>query len=167
MSNLDVTIAGFWQLARHWKQGNKAKLEKSCEKGSMELHLSAVLGHPNHLHFPPPFNPPPPPPPPSSTPIKRKSPSYLRRQERRRKVAEKASYFVQSVSESDKDTIENNLQNKVSKSSENLKEVLPEQMDDKQVEKLADNSTSSSLCFKCDQCDYEKKDEHSKEKMDR
>ena len=131
MSNLYVTLAGFWQLARHWKQGNKAKLELSCENGSMEMHLSAVLGHPDHLHFPPPFNPPPPPPPPSSTPIKRKSPSYLRRQERRRKAAEKASSCVHSVSESDKDTVENNLQNKVSKSSKNFKEVLPEQLDDK------------------------------------
>jgi hypothetical protein len=151
MSNLYVTLAGFWQLARHWKQGNKAKLELSCENRSMEMHLSAVLGHPDHLCFPPTLNPPPPP---SSTPIKRKPPSYLRWQERRRKAAEKASSFVHSISKSDKDTVESNLLNKVRKSSGNLKEVLPEQLDDKQVEKLADNSTSSSLCFKCDQCDY-------------
>ena len=57
----------------------------------------------------------------------------------------KRLFCVDSLSESDKDTVENNLQNKVSKSSENLKEVFPEELDDKQVEKLADNSTSSTL----------------------
>ena len=76
------------------------------------------------------------PPPPSATPIKRKSPSYLPRQERRRKAAEKASSCVNSVSESDKDTVENNLQNKVSKSSENLKEVLPQHLDDSRLKSL-------------------------------
>ena len=56
MSNLDVALASFWQLARHWKQGDNAKLELSCQAGSLELQLSAKLGHPDHLHFP---NPPP------------------------------------------------------------------------------------------------------------
>ena len=56
MSNLDVALASFWQLARHWKQGDTAKLELSCQAGSLELQLSAKLGHPDHLHFP---NPPP------------------------------------------------------------------------------------------------------------
>ena len=79
-----------WQLARHWKQGDKAKLELSCEDGSLHMQLSAVLGHPDLLHFPHP--PPPHPPPPTSTPTppvlkKKKSPSQLRRQERRRKEA--------------------------------------------------------------------------------
>ena len=97
MSNLDVTLAGFWQLARHWKQGNKANLELSCENRRMEIHLSAVLGHPDLVHFPPPFNPPPPPP--SSAPIKRQSRFKLRWQERRRKAAEKASSCAHFVSE--------------------------------------------------------------------
>ena len=87
MSNLDVAVSSFWQLARHWKQGDKAKLELTCEDGSLHMQLSAVLGHPDHPNFPHP--PPPPPPPAPSPPIlkKKKSPSLLRRQERRRQEA--------------------------------------------------------------------------------
>jgi hypothetical protein len=44
MSNLDVAVGSFWQLARHWKNGDKAKLELSCEDGSLQMQLSAVLG---------------------------------------------------------------------------------------------------------------------------
>jgi hypothetical protein len=88
MSNLDVAVSSFWQLARHWKKGDKAKLELTCEGGSLHMQLSAALGHPDHPHFP---YPPPPPPPPlaPSPPIlkKKKSPSQLRRQERRRQEA--------------------------------------------------------------------------------
>ena len=86
MSNLDVAVSSFWQLARHWKQGDKAKLELTCEDGSLHMQLSAALGHPDHPHFP---HPPPPPPPAPSPPIlkKKKSPSQLRRQERRRQEA--------------------------------------------------------------------------------
>ena len=43
-SNLDATISGFWQLARHWNQGFKAKLELSCEDGNIHMRLSAVQG---------------------------------------------------------------------------------------------------------------------------
>ena len=50
-SNLDVAISGFWQLARHWHQGAKAKLELSCEDGSLHMKLSAVLGQPDLPHF--------------------------------------------------------------------------------------------------------------------
>ena len=81
MSNLDVALAGFWQIARHWKKGDKAKLELSCEAGSLHLQLSAMLGHPDQPHFPHPS------PPPSTSSCKRKSPSQLRRQDRRRKEA--------------------------------------------------------------------------------
>ena len=35
MSNLDVAVSSFWQLARHWKSGDKAKLELACEGGSL------------------------------------------------------------------------------------------------------------------------------------
>ena len=54
MSNLDVALASFWQLARHWKQGDTAKLDLSRQAGSLELQLKAKLGHPDHLHFPTP-----------------------------------------------------------------------------------------------------------------
>ena len=83
MSNVDVAVTSFWQLARHWKQGEKAKLELSYEDGNLHMHLSAVLGHPYQPHFP---HPPPPdhaPSPPLAT-VKKKSPSQLRRQERRK-----------------------------------------------------------------------------------
>ena len=86
MSNLDVAVSSFWQLARHWKSGGKGKLELACEDGSLHMHLSAVLGHPDQPHFPhqPPHHPPPP-----SHPIpkKEKSPSQLRRQEQRKREA--------------------------------------------------------------------------------
>jgi hypothetical protein len=85
MSNLDVAVGSFWQLARHWKNGDKAKLELSCEDGSLHMQLSAVLGLPDQPHFshpPPPSHPAPPP------PLKKKSPSQLRRQERRQREAE-------------------------------------------------------------------------------
>ena len=62
MTNLDVAVGSFWQLARHWKKGGKAKLELSCEDGNLHIQLSAVLGHPDQPHFPhpPSFRPPPP-----------------------------------------------------------------------------------------------------------
>jgi uncharacterized C2H2 Zn-finger protein len=79
MSNLDVAVATFWQLARHWRKGDKAKLELACEGENLHIQLSAVLGHPDHLHFPDPPRP--------SSSVKKKSPSQLRRQERRRQEA--------------------------------------------------------------------------------
>ena len=81
MKNLEVALVNFWQLARHWKQGESAKLELSCEAGSLNLQLTAKLGHPDLEHFPPPSMPPPP------ASWKRKSPSQVRRQERRQKEA--------------------------------------------------------------------------------
>ena len=63
MSNLDVALAGFWQIARHWKNGDKAKIELFCEAGSLYMQLSAMLGHPDQPYFPhPPSHPPPLPP---------------------------------------------------------------------------------------------------------
>ena len=81
MYNLDVALAGFWQIARHWKNGDKAKIKLSCEAGNLHMQLSAILGHPDQRHFPHP-----PPPPPNSS-CKRKSPSQLCRQDCRRKEA--------------------------------------------------------------------------------
>ena len=106
MSNLDVAVATFWQLARHWKNGDKAKLELSCEGESLHLQMSARLGPPDQPHFPPsplPPPPPPPPPPPSFIPsTKKKSPSQMRRQERRRQhVLLQANLTHAQVSEKD------------------------------------------------------------------
>ena len=75
MSNLDVAVSSFWQLARNCKSGGKAKLELACEDGNLHLQLSAMLGHPDHAHFlTPPCHPPP-------SSCKRKLPSQLRRKE--------------------------------------------------------------------------------------
>ena len=82
MLNLDVAVSSFWQLARHWKSGHKAKLELECEGGDLHLHLAAKLGHPDHEHFPAPSSPPPP-----QQSFKTKSSSQLRRQKRRREEA--------------------------------------------------------------------------------
>ena len=77
MSNLDVALASFWQLVRHWQHGEIAKLEMSCEAGSLNIQKKANLGHPDLLHFHHP----------SAPPCKTKSPSQLRRQERTRHAA--------------------------------------------------------------------------------
>ena len=45
MSNLNVALASFWQLTRHLKQGQAAKLEMSCDAGSLNIQLNAKLGH--------------------------------------------------------------------------------------------------------------------------
>ena len=58
MLNVEVAVSSFWQLARHWKSGDKAKLELACEGGNLHLQLSASLGHPDHVHFPAPSSPP-------------------------------------------------------------------------------------------------------------
>ena len=114
------------------------------------MQFSAVLDHPDHLHSPPPFNPPPP----SSTHIKRKSPSYLRRQERRRKAAEKASSCVHSVSESDKDTIENNLQIKWASVLKTSKKFCLNSWMISRLRSLLTIPHLHFLRFKCDHCDY-------------
>ena len=146
ISNLDVAASSFWQLARHWNQGAKAKLELSCEDGNLHLQLSAVLGHPDQPHFPhpPPSHPPhtlPPSPPP---PSKKKSPSQLRRQERRKQEAlaeaDKAASNTQNFKESEKDLTVN---------------VLNDTEKDLTIEVQDENSANASyLCFKCDQCNY-------------
>ena len=55
MLNLDVALSSFWQLARHWKNGQKAKLELNSEDANLYIQLSATLGKPDHVHFPAPF----------------------------------------------------------------------------------------------------------------
>ena len=51
MCNLDVALASFWHLARHWQQGEAAKLEISCEAGSLNIKLHAKPEHPDLIHF--------------------------------------------------------------------------------------------------------------------
>ena len=48
MCNLDMALASFWHLARHWQQGEAAQLEMSCEAGSLNIQLNPKLGHPLH-----------------------------------------------------------------------------------------------------------------------
>jgi hypothetical protein len=152
-SNLDVAVSSFWQLARHWNQGAKAKLELSCEDGSLHMQLSAVLGHPDQPHFPHPPPPPPPPhqpsPPQSFPPLKKKkSPSQLHRQERRNREAlekaEEAASPKTVIEEPDK-VFSDNIVN----------EVVSEEEFDNTSAKIVDNSSEGTcLTFKCDQCAY-------------
>ena len=58
MPSLDVALASFWQLARHWPQGEAAKLKMSCEAESLNIQLNANLRHSDLLHFHYPYSPP-------------------------------------------------------------------------------------------------------------
>ena len=144
MSNLDVAVASFWQLARHWNQGGKAKLELSCEDGNLHMQLSANLGHPDQPHFPHP-------PPPSSFPptkIRKKSPSQLRRQERRQREAcrkaEEAASLTNIIEEPDNVFSDSGL----------IKVVLEADVDNTSEKNVANPADDSCLTFKCDQCPY-------------
>ena len=100
MINLELALGSFWQLARHWKMGDTAKLELSCEGGNLQLNFSAKLGHPDNQHFrkeelPTSSTPPPSTSPPAS--CKRKTPSQLRRQDRRRLAALDKAASVQAA----------------------------------------------------------------------
>ena len=146
MSNLDVAVSSFWQLARHWKSGGKAKLELACEDGSLQMHLSAVLGHPHQPQFPHPPHPPPFHP----IPKKNKALSQLRLQERRRKEAlakaTKAPTNINIIVEEHKNKLPCDV------STENMLHVNEaEIIIEEEVEKTAE---PLGLLFKCDQCDY-------------
>ena len=80
VSNLDVAVSSFWQLARHCNQ-----------EVSLHMHLSAVLGHPYQPHFPHPPSHHSPPHPSFPPAPKKKSPSQLRRKERRQYEASSKS----------------------------------------------------------------------------
>ena len=154
MSNLDVALAGFWQIAGHWKNGDKAKIELSCEAGSLYMQLSAMLGHPDQPHFPHPPSHPPPLPPTSS--CKRKSPSQLRRQDRRRKEA--ASRVEETVNDLVKET--------EPKSSEKNTEIelnVTEKPSDSEKTHTIDHNkdlvhdvepAQVTVSFQCDQCEF-------------
>ena len=150
MSNLDVAVSSFWQLARHWKQGDKAKLELSCEDGSLHMQLSALLGHPDQPHF---SHPPPPPQHAPSPPLKKKSPSQLRRQERRKREAEaradKAASEKESISEDD--------EKRPSTVASNVKEteiVIEANTEEPAVKLTNYDGEETHTKFKCTQCDY-------------
>jgi hypothetical protein len=170
MSNLDVAVATFWQLARHWKNGEKAKLELSCEGESLHIQLSAKLGPPEQQHFPDP--------PQIIPPVKKKSPSQLRRQERRRQEANSKTK-PSTTKESEQDTTENIS---VIEEAEKLKESSNTNKNKSSKKDIPDKARifskeaghskacaketpinpseeeeeilSSCLVFKCDQCNY-------------
>ena len=127
MSNLDVAVASFWQLARHWKQGEKAEFQLSCEDGTLHMQMSAELGHPDKPHFPQP----PQAPQTVHHSCKRKSPSQLRRQERRK---------IEAISKAEKMTPADN--------SDKEPNTPPEEPDQSKV------SLPAASEFMCDHCDY-------------
>ena len=176
MSNLDVAVSSFWQLARHWKKGDKAKLELTCEGGSLHMQLSAALGHPDHPHFP--YPPPPPPPPPlaPSPPIlkKKKSPSQLRRQERRRQEALARAEEAVSPTSVEKAASTGNVEKAVNTvnaeegantanvngvKKDSSVDMISEDVQEAEIEKPAGNLEEihvEEICLnlKCDQCEY-------------
>ena len=151
MSDLDVAVSSFWQLARHWKSGGKAKLELACEDGSLHMQLSAVLGHPDQPHFPhPPPHHPSHPPPSHPIPKKKKSPSQLRRQERRRKEA--LAKAVEASANRNIIVEEHKSEISIDVSTENLSDVNEAEI----IIETEVETTAEPLCLllKCDQCEY-------------
>ena len=140
MLNLEVAVSSFWHLARHWKSGEKAKLELSCEGGSLHLNLYAMLGHPYQIHFPAPS------PAPSSSPLpascKMKSLSQLRQQERRQKEA-----LVSAGKSVAPEASPKLPENEVLKEAVEVSDNSNENMSDKKLVK-------NSEMFNCDQCGH-------------
>ena len=123
MSNLDVALKSFWQLAGHWKQGETAKLELSCGDGNLHLQLTAQLGHPDAPHFP------------SQPVLKKKSPLQMRRQERRRQEALNKETASNNSEKIVHENVSNSMAEKSAKGSK-----LTEKSTDTTTEKL-DNSS--------------------------
>ena len=150
VSNLDVAVSSFWQLARHWNQGQKAKLELSCEGGSLHMQLSAVLGHPEQPHFP---HPPPAHPPPTvhpSTPSvqpkqKNKSPSKIRRQERR---------YLEASKSKENNIIQKEVSEKETPKIESSDEEDSKDISDSLNAKTAEKTAPVNSYFNCDQCSF-------------
>ena len=139
MSNIDIAVSSFWQLAKHWKSGQKAKLELACEDGSLHLQLSTILGHPDHASFLP-----------SQSSCKRKYPSQLRRTERRQEqglhtAGKAASDEKGSSKHSEKETTEEVF----------IPEDTIEVPAADKTTKPAEKSAKEYASFKCDQCAYE------------
>ena len=68
MSNLEVTLAHFWQFASHWKNGDQSTLIFSYEAGKLQIDFNVSLNHPDNQRY---------------KHIMKPSPSQLLRQERR------------------------------------------------------------------------------------
>jgi hypothetical protein len=150
LSNLDVAVSSFWQLARHWNQDDKAKLELSCEGGTLQLQLSAVLGHQERPHFlhPPSSHPPPPvhPPPPSVQPKqKNKSPSKIRRQER---------WHIEASKSNKEDGILKEASKKDNPNSETSDDEGTKDISDSPNVMTAEMAAPVESYFNCDQCSF-------------
>ena len=81
-TELDFALANFWEFAKIWRNGRKAKLILSCNEGHGQVQLVADLGAADEPHFVR-----------QQVFTKKKTPSQIRREERRRqdRQAEKAS----------------------------------------------------------------------------
>ena len=139
MSNLNVALASFWQLARHCQQGEAAKLEMSCEAGSLNIQLNANLVHPDSLHIHHPLAP----------PCKRKSPSQLCRQGRRRHEAKTNAEQAKTIHNLGSEDID------PSKEAEKTKELFGEPENSQYSSNISPmtNAEKPSQLLKCDHCD--------------
>ena len=144
MLNIDIAVSSFWQLARHWKSGQAAKLELECEGGNLNLQLSARLGPPDNVHFPAPHSVP------AQSSCKRKSPSQLRRQKRRQEEAllkaDKAAPVEEATS--------NHSEKEVTEGIHTTPEQALATPEESLVKKPAEKPAKESLSFKCDHCDH-------------
>ena len=82
MCSLEVTLAHFYQFAAHWKNGDKATLNLSCETGKLKLEFFTHLDHPDLEHF---------------EKTKKPSSSRLRRQKRRHPVTKEANKETETI----------------------------------------------------------------------
>ena len=140
MLNIEVAQDSFWQFARFWKNGEDAKLEMSCKNGLLELNISAKIGHPDHLHFPPPPHVPAP-------IIRSKSPSQLRRQVRRQQErAEEAPNVDKTQSN---EIQENEAEEELNVAEINISTIAAVNP----VETKTNISPTEK--FKCEHCDFE------------
>ena len=148
MINLEVALGSFWQLARHWKMGDTAKLELACEGGNLHMQLSAKLGHPDLQHF---KQPPQSPSLPScSTPSsgKMKTPSQLRRQDRRRREAlDKAAADKAAADKAaaDKAVADKNAADKAAAADKAIVEKAEAEKAKKVIDEKAENKDSAKV----------------------
>ena len=153
MINLEVALGSFWQLARHWKMGDTAKLELACEGGNLHMQLSAKLGHPDLQHF---KQPPQSPSLPScSTPSsgKMKTPSQLRRQDRRRLEALDKAAAVKAAADkttadkaaADKAVADKNAADKAAAADKAIVEKAEAEKAKKVIDEKAENNASAKV----------------------
>ena len=123
---------------------NKAKLELSCEAGSLHMQLSAVVGHPDQPHFPYPPHPSHHSPSSPLVQVKKKSPSQLRRQVQRKCDAEAKASKTASENKSPSKDVEKRPSIVVSIVKETQHDTINEgsavKLSEPYVEKLHQNS---------------------------